>query len=385
MKLLSPTSTNLAMRASDPSYPAICTQSMIGNNTYDVIIIEYERRYDMGLEYLVKRLRDRFPDATIIVTNVWTFMNIMVNDKDNKFYGPFRNWLRNAGYDSNTIEAWAHVRKVTYNNPNITFSFVKNKVNVERDNTINKIANDYNARIFDWRKRGNMLAIILRYLPLYGEDFVHWSAKGHVHAAKIIKRILYMEKTTRSDRLGTFGEGDVCSKWLSSGKIKDTNELLSTNGEMIQFDDRWGGKFSLEFPYKGNSNVKEVDFDWSNEGYITINNPFDGRRELSITYMTTGPAPSIYPKTILWIENPEKSKEHSFNEMIEVDPTDKFYEYPVHVQFSKVIGVIPQGISKIYIHPLEAKDKPFRVVGFSITNESKKISNMYSRPMREDE
>ena len=48
---------NLGIRTSDPSFPSICTQSMIGDDIYDVIIAEYDRRYGIGLNPLVKRLR----------------------------------------------------------------------------------------------------------------------------------------------------------------------------------------------------------------------------------------------------------------------------------------------------------------------------------------
>lgn len=356
MHLLSPTSKNLAMRASDPSYPSICTQSMIGDKKFDVIIVEYERRYEMGLANLVKRLRERFIDGLIIVTNVWTFMNIEVEDESGKIL-PFRNWLRNNGYPNNSPEARDFVEM-----SNVTFSFKNNRQNTERDEYIAKLPDEYGVRIFSWSKRGkNMKDIILRYMPLYSADFVHWSPTGHRFAAFYIMKMIKEEKTIGSDRVGSWGEGDVCRKWLSSGKI---DESVNTNGVMEQFDDRYGGKFGLNFPMK--------------DGEITINNPFDSPRELALSYMTTGPAPSIYPKTKLSIEM-------SNQEPIVVDPTDTFYDYPVHVQFTVVIGEINPGLNKILIEPLEVKQKPFRLVGYSITNESKNMSRMYDKPIPETE
>jgi len=61
---------NLGIRASNPSFLSICTQSRIGDDIYDVIIVEYDRWYNMGLNLLVKRLRQRFIDTIIIVVSV---------------------------------------------------------------------------------------------------------------------------------------------------------------------------------------------------------------------------------------------------------------------------------------------------------------------------
>ena len=122
------------------------------------------------------------------------------------------------------------------------------------------------------------------------------------------------------------------------------------------------GKFALEF------NITQ--------GYINIENPLPGPRELALTFMVTGPAPSIYPKTKILIEN-------SGQKEIIVDPTDTFYDYPVHVQQILVVGIVNPGINTVVFTRLEVTKKPFRLVGYAITNESRKISKIWSRPMLE--
>ena len=205
---------------------------MIGNNsTYDAIIIEYERRYDMGLANLVERLRNRFPKATIIITNVWTFMNIVVTD-ENGTQAPFRNWLRHAGYESNTLAALEYVRSVI-DDENLVFEYKENRQNLERDRYIEGLVDKYNVKIFDWPK-SNMKPIILRYMPLYAEDFVHWSAKGHRFAAKSIEKILKAEQTTRSDDVGSWGDGMfyliICRHQTNPLKILPSQAMSVVNG-----------------------------------------------------------------------------------------------------------------------------------------------------------
>lgn len=57
--LLSKDANNLAIRAAGPQYPALCTYSMLGEEHYDVIFLEYNMKADDNLLVLSQRLRDR--------------------------------------------------------------------------------------------------------------------------------------------------------------------------------------------------------------------------------------------------------------------------------------------------------------------------------------
>jgi hypothetical protein len=57
--LLSTNASNLAIRAAGPQYPALCTYSMLGEEQYDVILLEYNMKADENLLRLSQRLRDR--------------------------------------------------------------------------------------------------------------------------------------------------------------------------------------------------------------------------------------------------------------------------------------------------------------------------------------
>ena len=79
--LLSQHTQNFAIRGSDARYPSMCLQSMLSESTFDVIIVEYDR-YTNNLHTciieMIRRLRTRFPTATIILTNIWLLWDIDV-------------------------------------------------------------------------------------------------------------------------------------------------------------------------------------------------------------------------------------------------------------------------------------------------------------------
>ena len=68
--LLNPNATNLAIRASGPEVPAMCTYSLVGDEIYDVIVFEYFMQADNKLITLVRRLRQRFPKSTFVFLKI---------------------------------------------------------------------------------------------------------------------------------------------------------------------------------------------------------------------------------------------------------------------------------------------------------------------------
>merc|ERR1719343_548560 len=53
---------NYAIRSGGPNYPASCVGSMLKDEEYDVFILEFFMRAEEGLQTLLTRLRDRFPN-----------------------------------------------------------------------------------------------------------------------------------------------------------------------------------------------------------------------------------------------------------------------------------------------------------------------------------
>ena len=70
--LMSPDSTNVAIPGGQSPYPARCCYTMVGESEiYDVIVLEWTPIFfDTTIE-LAKRLRQRFPNAYIIILDLW--------------------------------------------------------------------------------------------------------------------------------------------------------------------------------------------------------------------------------------------------------------------------------------------------------------------------
>ena len=91
--------TNYAIRATGPNYVAACLSSMIGEEEYDVIILEYYMHAQEGLLTLAKRVRERFPEAIIIMTRFWGPYMILNHNTDQNLV----SWAHDKGFDESFI------------------------------------------------------------------------------------------------------------------------------------------------------------------------------------------------------------------------------------------------------------------------------------------
>ena len=92
---LDPTKTaNHAIRAGMPDYPAACLHSIMGDKAeYDVIILEYFMVMGDDVLTLSKRLKERFPDAVVILLKDW--------------YPEMVSWHRDTDGEWESLRQWA--------------------------------------------------------------------------------------------------------------------------------------------------------------------------------------------------------------------------------------------------------------------------------------
>jgi len=90
---------NYAIRATGPNYVAACMSSMIGEEEFDVIVLEYYMHAHEGLLSVAKRVRERFPEAIIIMTRFWGPDRMLHHET----YKNLVSWAHDMGFDQSFI------------------------------------------------------------------------------------------------------------------------------------------------------------------------------------------------------------------------------------------------------------------------------------------
>ena len=180
------------------------------------------------------------------------------------------------------------------------------------------------------------------YIDRYAVDGFHPSEKGHTVIAGLIKKLVERIGVPAQPRMGKLLFTDSCHSWIQGGGAIDHG----TNIKFAQIPNTQ--KSALEFPQDRNAR-------------LIVENPSDGPQNILLTYMTTGPSPSKYPRAKVEIEgNPEV--------ILDPNATDKFGDKAVHLQRTELVGTIPPGMSDVWITVLEKTEYPFRVTAVAVTN-----------------
>lgn len=348
---LSPTVDNYAYFSSGPNYPAVCLQSILGDDAiYDLILIEsYVSGAEHGLAQLAERLRTRFPEAIIIVM---------------KFYGPFDAVRRVNADDKAYLELnqW----KKTLDLPDTQLNTFINAIEADdgawrfkkhpnADHAINKVVRNIGAYQFHLPKAETAKKTLISYMRFFDtENHMRLSEKGHNYVYDMCKQIVTKHilgnKKNRlrhvdegHTRVGTWGHGDSCKVWLTSGGM--THVFDEGTMDLKQYDSNHG-KFALEI---------------SGPGWIDIKNPFEDARTLYLSYITSK-TESDYPD--LKVDNGSQS----FELISFVGPNDKHA-----VGITKTVPVGEVGAlekPRLILTPIntEGKKFPFRLVGTTFTN-----------------
>jgi len=335
--LLSPNTINLAERASSPSYPALCAQSMLKEqNTdeeVDVFILEYVLMIE-NLDLLARRLRTRFPDALIIVVELWNPRRIIRTDTNQHT----KLWVEQSkGY------------QVEFNGPEFQAVLSETKeedwkfnIDQERELMINKVVKEVGAVLYKLPREKNALHSMLKHGPVFVSDASHLSAHGHAVVAIGLAKIINSWSFRGRKRLGVWKEGDSCSNWFGNGKV---DILHDDNMKLNEFSE---GKFALETSMNGNT--------------VHINNPFPNDRMLYVMHMAMGPMLSQYPTTLVTIDN---GKEVAPSR--ELDTSTLILTQNLHVTQVKQIGMVSPGLNSVHFFPLQDLELPFRFTGFAVS------------------
>jgi len=331
---------NFAIRASGPEYPSSCLSTMIGDEEFDVIILEFFMMQN-GLDVLVTRLRERFPDAIIVILRIWSPDRIWRNHNRRE---KASSWAHDHGFDKSYVHN-KEFKKAFIETAGDGWDFFpcEGKVQYQED-----IAAKLGAYLLVQPFNnvaggaGGWLDIADYFLA---NDSHHLSADGgHEWVYNQVKAIVDRVGVPNDRNLGKFLKSDHCMSWFLSGIISEGLKY-SSNGSIVPMPNT--NKYGLEFTFS----EEDIYSSW-----LEVENRKERVMRLSIGYMSTEPLPSKYPKMDVEVSNGEKF-------FIDTNVKPLYDGRSAHVSRTLELGLIkPHETLRIFFSPKEKTEWPFRVI-----------------------
>lgn len=341
--LLDPYARNAAIRATGPEYPSMCLNSLmdsngVDNTIYDVVTLEFFPTNPYYLRGLARRVRERYPDAIIILYRILTPREMVVA-------GESIFQLMNKQLHENAEELQKfmdeHGEAVSWN-PSLR----------QMSEEVQEIANEVGGFVFDLKMALRASKAYQKRSDWFGAtDMHHLSVKGHIAVAqgikKLVKEALAQKSYPLEPRLGTYGAGDDCTNWFldpSAYNAKYTDPNVQINP---MYSDVGNTKFTLEIGQGG--------------GEIVVTNKFEGDRFLLLSYMTILGLPNDYPNAVVTLTT-------SIGTVYEAELNQEDYNLPtIHISTVGKIGLISPGDNIVRFDFFGPQKKlPFRVVAIEI-------------------
>lgn len=268
-----------------------------------------------AFDWLVKRLRARFPHSIIIYVHLYSFRHNIIDA------------IGKSPYDHGYYNDFSH-------KPNVTWYW---KPVPDRQHTppqVRDIPKEWDMHVYNFP--------LTRYpidtQELFAGDWHHLSPKGHEKVADDLMEMIKEHITSEGHIepiLGTWGLGDTCHIWFNTG---ETN-LLYIGAEMNQMgairgNNVFEGKYVLEFPP-------------GETGGLMLPN-YDPRAPLWVHYMSTGG--DKYPNALFEMWDRKFIVDHQLNTHIIGEKIE-----------TKQIGWVEKADNFITVKPDDAAS-PFRLV-----------------------
>ena len=356
--VLSKDATNLAIRASGPEFPSLCTYSMVGDAVYDVIVLEFYME-TRNMMRLAMRLRQRYPNAKIIVLRVWGPMQFTyrLNGKVVQIREFVKDWKNNHATNSEyTVNHPEYAKYVLEQTRAEDWSFNGHTNSMQRQD---EVVQAINGILLEIPLPTDLRQALAFNSPYTSHDLVHWSKEGHAFIARRIQqKLTELNALVRDDTVLPWSSMDFCLSWYESG---ESTLKHSESVELNKFTPDRRDHVGRDFNGKWAMEAKHGQDNW-----IEVYNPDPEPSVVFVRFMTIGPPPSKYPQTVLRLSNALEGQ------AVMANPVVNDYQRYVHVNKLKEIGTIPHGPSVMQIIPQEeGKDFPFRITGIVVTNLSK--------------
>jgi hypothetical protein len=318
------------------AFRAACTQSIVGDEElYDVVTMELSEPFDEAHVVLAERIRTRFPDAMIVLVQLWR---------------PMRDIVYTHSQGVITLAHWNVANRSIHANE---LAFAMMQAGPEHWSV--RLDNDGVQLLLETVRRLNAKLVTLpvpnpeafafpqtlrTYLDLFN-DQEQLSARGHFVLARAIQRLLvtFQPKSTLSSEqlVNTWGAGDVCHVW------NDNARYAPSTARRLELASARKHPLSLHRPR------------------FVINNPFGQERRLYLTYMTASDQDDgrIYPRVRVRLNH---------RPSVVVDP---YHEFSEHEQVTRTtaVGIVAPGQTTISLDPLEDSTLGFRLVGASLLSD----------------
>ena len=356
-KLLPGTSftTNIAMRATGSDYASMCLQSMIidgqtgqdfyfetqeSDINYDIITIEYSLNGVEALPRLLQRLRVRYPDATIIYINLYSWAQGVIESTSQKRIYEIK--ARTMKEDSpEKMAQWIAGLKQNYHRQ-LTF---RGHLSAAEFSLIEGSIQRYKGIMYNWPVPTNPIDDIV----WFASDLYHLNAAGHRRVAEDVAKIIAGKAKNRAKwSFGSWGASneDQCTSWYSSG-IATQIEL---NKNITLFSPR---KYAVEAT-KDSEPLK-----------IVFVSRFNKTVPVALSIMAHK---SVYPKAIVGVH--KRLEKIQADHLYELDPTNRIVAARVnHVVQTHFVGYARPGRNIISVVTLEESDWPLRVTGILMCDE----------------
>lgn len=345
--LLSVSIHNAASRVGGSALSAACTQSIVGDSVYDVVTIEFTT-LEESTRVLAQRMRQRFPSASIVFVRLWNPLQI-VYQTDNGTVMDMDSWLQlNGNYTLHSKELYQGMLTTT--------KASQWSMQLPDDAALQETLREVHGLLYTLPHPDKMPEFALSF-PMFQED--NWSLlsdKGHETVALGIQKLIppVEDILTRPHRqaTGSWGSGDQCDLWYLDGNSKHIQSHRRTQ--------------QVNFAYTAESHKHAIEV-IGRGASITVNNPFNTERIVSLTYMTASDEEidkPEYPRTRVVLNG---------TPLVAIEP---FHEgaLDLHLARTSAVGLIPPGETLLQLDPLQVSKHFFRLVGVSLL--AKEVDNV---------